>query len=219
MNKADDQLVSVYRASSPQQAALVKQLLEGLEIECVADGDALQNAGGELPVGWASAPKIRVWKKDEEEARQIIEEFERGDFASDKADMATVDYSEVGFEWPECPNCQESRQAFCPFCQFVGLDFETETRYQIKMNDQGEVYDQGWNPFLLKCPICAEKHEPAFIDNCRICKHEFVDFGGTSNSVPIDEPEVDQLNLAVVATTVLILGFIALAILYFVLLI
>lgn len=211
---ADENLISIYRASSSQQATLLKTLLTNFEIDCEVDGGALQDGAGELPVGWAAAPRIRVWKKDEEDARQIIEDFENGKFAhDDEQGWINVDFADGGFNWPECPQCEESRHAICSACQFVGLDFETEALFNVSIGDNGSVADHSSNPFLLVCPICAEKNSPQFLDHCKFCSHTFQD--GSKVETDTLLPEQTGINLPVLLVGLCLFLIILAGIIYF----
>jgi len=70
-------LVEVYRAKDSPQAHMLKSALEDAGIQAVIDGDLLQGALGEIPVGWAGAPRILVDSRDVPRARAIIGRGER----------------------------------------------------------------------------------------------------------------------------------------------
>jgi hypothetical protein len=69
-------LVEVYRAKDSPKAHLLKLALEEAGIPAVVEGDLLQGAVGEIPVGWSTAPRIVVEETDAMRARQILEQFE-----------------------------------------------------------------------------------------------------------------------------------------------
>ena len=69
-------LVEVYRAKDSPQAHLMRLALEDEGIRALVEGDLLQGAIGELPVGWASAPRIMVEETDATKARSILERWE-----------------------------------------------------------------------------------------------------------------------------------------------
>jgi len=69
-------LVAVYRAKDNTQANLLRSTLENAGIRAMIDGDLLQGALGELPAGWASAPRIMVDEDDATNARSLLERWE-----------------------------------------------------------------------------------------------------------------------------------------------
>jgi hypothetical protein len=70
-------LVEVYRAKDSPQAYLLRSALENAGIPAVVEGDLLQGALGDLPVGWSSAPRIMVDESDAPQARVLLEGWER----------------------------------------------------------------------------------------------------------------------------------------------
>jgi hypothetical protein len=70
-------LVEVYRAQNSPQAHLLRSALEDAGIHALIDGDLLQGAVGQIPAGWASAPRILVEESDAAHARQLLESWER----------------------------------------------------------------------------------------------------------------------------------------------
>jgi hypothetical protein len=69
-------LVEVYRAKNSAQAHLVKSALENAGICALIEGDLLQGALGELPLGWSSAPRIMVEEHEAAQARTLLESWE-----------------------------------------------------------------------------------------------------------------------------------------------
>lgn len=68
--------VEVYRAKDSLQAHLLRSILEEEGIPALVDGDMLQGAVGELPAGWASAPRIMVEERNATQARALLERWE-----------------------------------------------------------------------------------------------------------------------------------------------
>ena len=63
VNMVDDlnqQFVEVYRARNAPQAHLLRGTLEEAGIAVRIEGELLQGLAGELPMGWASAPRVLV---------------------------------------------------------------------------------------------------------------------------------------------------------------
>jgi len=69
-------LTEVYRAASVLDAKLMQASLESADIPAVVTGELLQNALGDIPLGWSTAPRIMVPEEFVEAARAIIETVE-----------------------------------------------------------------------------------------------------------------------------------------------
>jgi hypothetical protein len=77
-------LTRVYVASSEQEAVIVKNLLDEGGVEAQISSD---NAGGMLlPLQMAEGVAILVDEEDAEEAREILEEYRKGETAIDDDD-------------------------------------------------------------------------------------------------------------------------------------
>ncbi len=57
---AEQNLVEVYRAKNSPAAHVLKAALEEAGITAVVEGDLLQGALGEIPLGWSSSPRVLV---------------------------------------------------------------------------------------------------------------------------------------------------------------
>jgi hypothetical protein len=73
---SEGSLVEVYRAKDSPQAHLLRTALEDAGIRALVEGDLLQGAVGELPLGWASAPRIMVEECHATQARAFLERWE-----------------------------------------------------------------------------------------------------------------------------------------------
>src|SRR3954471_7575996 len=98
--------VVVYSAANPQQAYLLKGLLEQQGIGARVVNDAIQIPGGDLPLGWTAAARVVVSEQDAASARQLAEEFDRQTAHEprddDSHDVATaLEWT----DWPLCPEC------------------------------------------------------------------------------------------------------------------
>src|SRR5205807_1000536 len=71
----DSELVEVYRARGLPEAHALRLHLEQSGVGVHIDNELLQGAVGELPMGWATAPRIMVRRADEPSARALVEEF------------------------------------------------------------------------------------------------------------------------------------------------
>lgn len=81
MKEREEELVEVYRAKDSSQAHLMVGALEDAGITAIVDDDLLQSA---LPIGWATAPRIRVAPADVEQAREILEKMEKEETTEDE---------------------------------------------------------------------------------------------------------------------------------------
>src|SRR5688572_23151759 len=66
----------IYSAANSQQAHLIKGLLEQQGIHAWVVNDAIQIAGGDLPLGWTAAARVVVSDENAQAARQFAEEFD-----------------------------------------------------------------------------------------------------------------------------------------------
>ena len=76
METADPDFVEVYRARNLPEAHMMRMALEESGIRVQIEGELLQGAVGELPIGWVTAPRILVEESQIAAARQIIEALE-----------------------------------------------------------------------------------------------------------------------------------------------
>lgn len=65
-------LVEAYRAAHPAQAHALRFALEDAGIRAVIQNEALQDAIGDIPGGWSSAPRIMVEESQLAAAREVI---------------------------------------------------------------------------------------------------------------------------------------------------
>jgi hypothetical protein len=114
----------IYSAANTQQAHLLKGLLEQRGIAAWVVNDAIQMAGGDLPLGWAAAARVVVAEQDQPAARALAEEFDH-QTAHEPIEDAAVEADELlpWADWPVCPECGERRSARCPVCGLSRIDF------------------------------------------------------------------------------------------------
>ncbi len=86
MESADPKYVEVYRARNLPQAHSIRLALEQSGIRVQIEGEPLQGAVGDLPLGWATAPRILVEESQIAEAREIIEKAENQEEARSDED-------------------------------------------------------------------------------------------------------------------------------------
>lgn len=180
----------VYSAASIQQAYLLKSLLADEGIVARVVNDAIQIAGGDLPLGWTAAARVVVGRTDAERARKLAEEFdartahepaanEADDTAAetpgwspanDRAGAAAGCVDEI--PWPTCPTCSERRMARCPTCFSSSLKFPLGT-FDGPRSNAG---------LLLFCEACDDYFRPEWYRRCARCGHDFGDGIPTENA-------------------------------------
>jgi hypothetical protein len=157
----------IYHAANPQQAHLLKHLLEEQGIAAWIDNENIQIAGGELPLGWTAAPRVVVGENDADEALLIAHDFDattaHGPTPDD--DSAADTAPAVWADWPKCPGCGERRQARCSVCGSCGVDFPL-----------ADIEEGKAQPIvLLICESCDDHFRPEFFRLCHRCGHDFGD--------------------------------------------
>ena len=70
-------LIEIYAAENEQEAHIVRAWLSDAGIESIVSGGSLQQAGGELPLGFATAPRILVSADVSDRARELALEWEQ----------------------------------------------------------------------------------------------------------------------------------------------
>jgi ribosomal protein L40E len=94
----EHQFVEVYRAKNNPQAYALKLALEEAGICATIENELLQGVVGELPMGWATAPRIMVESSDVPRAREILERSER-------AETSAPEREDEGDEAATCLAC------------------------------------------------------------------------------------------------------------------
>ena len=154
----------IYSAANTQQAYLLKGLLEDRGIAAWVVNDAMQIAGGELPLGWTAAAKVVVGLTDADEARQVAEDFDRRTAHPLESDEFAIEAeSKEWSDWPHCPDCRERRAARCPICEKSGTDFPLA---DLQTTPDGERV-------LLFCADCDDHFLPEWYRLCARCGHDF----------------------------------------------
>lgn len=104
--------VEVYRAKNDPQAFALKQALEEAGIRATVENELLQGVVGELPMGWATAPRIMVESRDVPRARELLERSERAETTAPEGD-------DEGDEVATCLACGTrlpDEDVNCPAC-------------------------------------------------------------------------------------------------------
>jgi hypothetical protein len=160
----------IYRAANPQQAHLLKHLLEEQGIAAWIDNENIQIAGGELPLGWTAAPRVVVGENDAEEALLIAHEFDtttaHGPTPDDEPDAEST--LAQWTDWPKCPGCSERRQARCPVCGSCGTEFPLAD-IDVGKEEEGKAEPK----VLLICASCDDHFRPEFFRLCHRCGQDF----------------------------------------------
>jgi hypothetical protein len=76
MSVSQPEFVEIYRPKNLMQAHAIRIALEDAGIRVHIEGELLQSAVGELPLGWDTLPRIVVEESQVELARQIVERLD-----------------------------------------------------------------------------------------------------------------------------------------------
>jgi hypothetical protein len=157
----------IYRAASPQQAHILKGVLEERGIASWVVNDNIQVAGGELPLGWTAAACVVVGDMDAGEARAIAEEFDRTTAHQPTPEPAASDLPIAAQwkDWPACPQCGMRRQVRCPICGSAGTSFPL-----ADISESG-----GEELVLLVCDACDDHFRPEMFRLCHQCGFDYGD--------------------------------------------
>jgi predicted RNA-binding Zn-ribbon protein involved in translation (DUF1610 family) len=182
------QPVVIYSAANTQQAHLLKGLLQQQGISAWVVNDAMQIAGGELPLGWTAAPRVVVAEQDALEGRRFAEEFDQQTAHDASADTEDAVALTEWAQWPVCPACAERRSARCSVCGVSGTNFGLADVQQSAVGEQ----------VLLKCEACDDLFLPQWYRLCARCGHDFGD------GIEVTQPAAARLELN--ARSVLVVG-------------
>jgi rubrerythrin len=116
------QLVEVYRARNMPQAVALKQVLEEAGIRAAVENALLQGVVGELPMGWATAPRILVESGDAPRARDILERSERAEMTAPEGEGEADD----GTSCLACGTPLADEAERCPACGWSYKSSESE---------------------------------------------------------------------------------------------
>jgi len=156
----------IYSAANTQQAHLLKGLLEQQGIGAWVVNDAIQIAGGDLPLGWTAAARVVVAESNALRARQLAEDFDQQTAHEPTADDQADDVPLSAWaDWPACPGCGERRSARCSVCGVSGTNFPLADVQDTTSGQQ----------VLLKCADCDDLMRPEWYRLCARCGHDFGD--------------------------------------------
>lgn len=167
----------IYSAATTQQAYLLKGLLEDRGITARVVNDAIQIAGGDLPLGWAAAARVVVGADEAVAARQLAEEFDRQTAHEPADDDLAADDADEWTDWPLCPECSERRSARCENCGASGTKFRLA---EIDESVAGQC-------IFLVCDNCDDHVSPQWYRLCPRCGHDFgagVEADASSKQLP-----------------------------------
>jgi hypothetical protein len=194
----------IYIAANPEQAHMLKNALEQRGIFAYVSNEALQIAGGDLPMGLPTAPRVIVDEYDAEEARRIALEFDRASGQKPEERLDELEEaSQEPVDWPQCPHCRRRRQTSCPICETAGTDFPPA----FLPDQESETPESGEQPKLwVLCPTCDEPFAPEFLARCEWCGHRFRD-GREAPATPVMTSPFEDVNSRV---WIVIAGLVAL---------
>ena len=171
----------IYSAASAQQAYLLKGLLADQGIQARVVNDAIQIAGGDLPLGWTAAARVVVAERDALAARRLAEDFDRQTAHEPTAEdppepEIAVDWA----DWPVCPVCGERRSARCPVCGATGAKFPVAD-FQPAGSGQR---------VLLVCADCDDHMLPEWYRLCPRCGHDY------GNGIEVSRPARPTIGMS-----------------------
>lgn len=118
MDATDHQLVEVYRARSLPHAYALRLILEEEGIQVQIEGEYLQGAIGDLPLGWPTAPRLLAPQDQVAQAREVIRHEEERERARSDDGRA-----EEPSRCLECGAAMSATETKCPSC---GWTFQAE---------------------------------------------------------------------------------------------
>jgi hypothetical protein len=194
----------IYHAANPQQAHLLKGLVEERGIAAWVVNDSIQMAGGELPLGWTAAACVVVGETDATEARQFAEEFDKTTAHEPAPDPTAEAAKSAEWEaWPTCPECHQRRSIRCPICGVSGTQFALA---DIQETEAGRRV-------LLVCDDCDDHFLPEMFRRCHHCGHDYGDGYEveTAGQSPIDgaSRRVWLLAAGLLVGTALLIAYLA----------
>lgn len=128
MPVTDIKLVEAYRARNPAQAHAIKFALEDAGIRVVVENESLQDAIGEFPGGWTSAPRLLVEESQLAAAREMIGRTDRGMNSAPEltlSEAAFLPMACLGFGLGELPDSSEAESNRCLACDTIMSESES----------------------------------------------------------------------------------------------
>jgi hypothetical protein len=110
--------IEIYRARGLPEAYAIRNALEAQAIPANIENELLQGAIGDLPMGWATAPRILVDRRNEMAARAILADFLQ-------KIQATVPDENAPLKCLACGSAMENGYS-CPTCGWSYLRDEAD---------------------------------------------------------------------------------------------
>ena len=157
MPATDIKFVEAYRAAHAVQAHAIKYALEDAGIPVMIENEALQDAIGNFPAGWSSAPRLMVPDSQLEAAREIIRQTDHSEQTDGRLTpgetAVTVAGVMLGWFWvgqnadPESQSAQSERTetTHCLACQALMSESEetcAKCGWSYSQTDGLEPYDE-----------------------------------------------------------------------------
>jgi len=123
----DSEQAVIYVARTPQQAHLLRNLLDESGIRAQVHNSVLEGGAGVDIVGWPTMARVVVERGDAITARRMAVEFDMA-AAVDPSSRQWIETEQDNVyqeprPWPECPDCSAPRLTVCPICGTAGTDF------------------------------------------------------------------------------------------------
>lgn len=124
----DIKLVEAYRARNPAQAHAIKFALEDAGIRVVIENESLQDAIGEFPGGWASAPRLLVEESQLAVARELISRTDHSanaDLSLTLSEAAGIPLACMGIGLGETKDQESAETNRCLACNTIMSESES----------------------------------------------------------------------------------------------
>ena len=89
MTTSQPEFIEIYRPKNLMQAHAIRMALEDAGVHVRIEGELLQSAVGELPLGWGTLPRILVDSSQLNTAREIVERSDARTVAEPPEDEVT----------------------------------------------------------------------------------------------------------------------------------
>lgn len=113
MNNPHTRLIEVYRAKNLPEAHAIRLHLADFGITVFIDGETLQGAIGELPMGWGTAPRIKVEESQVAAASAVIQ----------KMQLALTDRGSDNTDGDVCLSCGQPMSPNVSVCSSCGWSY------------------------------------------------------------------------------------------------
>jgi len=128
MKVSHPKLVEIYRARNLPEAHTIRIALEEAGVRVLIEGELLQGVVGDLPPGWATAPRILVEESQVSAAREIIERA-NGRKSAEPREGESVDVTRC----LACGHVMDETEVKCPSC---GWSFQDQQETEPGAGDK-----------------------------------------------------------------------------------